>query len=408
MSPKKTLSQKEEIAQLKAENSRLRRELTKQKPKSSGSTLKKALVILIASIAGALLVVGNILFWTGRTLTDTQKYTAVTNPLIENPVIQDAIATKATTELFSRVDVESIARDALPPRAQFLAPSLATQVENFTNQQAKNIVGSKEFQEVWQTVNERSHARLLAFVKNYQGDGTFDVADLYKQVSQRLEGGSLSFLANKQLPEKVGSITIISAPNLPKVHWIVVNLGWLRLVSILLFVGLTVLAVYLLPRKRKAIVSLGLLYGTLMLVTLISIRIGRTVMIDQVQGPYQAAATEIWKTVLHPLVLQTTALMIVFALIALIAWVTGGGRRAQVVRSRTTDLLGGRAHQAIFKHENSFTSWLGRNKIFVQATGLVLAVIALLAITLTPANIIILLIILLVFEGVTEVLASEK
>lgn len=410
MSPR-TTSDKQRIAALEKENKALKARLTKTetKPKSKRFNWKALGIIAATGLAGAMLVVGNLVFWTSRTLTDNQRYTQATQPLIQNQDIQEAIANRATTAIFDNINVEQIAQDALPERAQFLAPSIATQVKSFTNTQAKNIVASEQFQEVWQTVNARAHERLLNFIKNYQGDGTFDINDLYARLSERLQDSKLSFLANRTLPSSVGSITLISTPNLPKAHWVVVNLWWIRLLTIGLFVLLTVATVWLAKNRRKALVRIGLLYALLMFATLVALRITKTIAVGKVVPEYQAAAIATWDIVLKSLVQQTIALLLAFGSVSLIAWITGSGRRAAAVRGRMSDLLNGRLHQAVFKNkENKFTTWVGSYKQVIGAILLTIAALSLLVIRLKPVNIIIVVAGLLVAALLLEMLSATK
>lgn len=403
-------SDKQRIAKLEKENKALKARISKsdQTTKSIKFNWNILGVILATGFAGAMLVVGNLVFWTGRTLTDNQRYVEATQPLIENPAIQEAIANKATTAIFSSIDVEQIAEQALPERAQFLVPSITKQVETFTNTQAKNIVASQKFQEVWKTVNARSHQRLLNAVSNYQGDGTFDINDLYARISERLEDSKLSFLANKPLPSNVGNITIISTPNLPKAHWIVVNLWWIRLASITLFVLLTALAVWLAKNRRKAVVRIGWLYAVLMLATLLALRLTKTYLVSKITVDYQLAATAVWDIVLRSLLQQTVALMLVFLGIATIGWLTGPGKQALVVRDWISQTLNGRLHQVIFSKENKFTIWLSNNKRAVEAVLVILAGLSLLIIRLTPINMIIVAGLLILGIFINETLSATK
>lgn len=403
------MSDKQKISSLKAENKALKAQLSKletvDKPKEQFSW-KVLGVILATGLAGAMLVVGNLVFWTGRTLTDNKRYVEATQPLIQNQAIQEAIANKATTAIFNNIDVEQIAQDALPPRAQFLAPSIASQVKTFTNDQIKNIVTSNKFQEVWQTVNAGAHQRLLKAIKNYQGDGTFDINDLYGRISERLQDSKLSFLANKTLPASVGSITIVSTPNLPKAHWIVVNLWWIRLLSIALFILLTILSIWLAKNRRKMLVIITSLYALLMLATLIALRITKTIAVNHIASEYQLAATAVWDIVLKSLIQQIVSLLIVFIILAIGVWMSGSGKKAQSVRIRVKAVLSGKLHQSIFKgKENKLTIWLGVNKRLIEVVVLIMAMVSLLFLRLTPLNITLLTILTLLIFIVIETLS---
>lgn len=402
----------QEIAALKAENRQLKASLrklesVKSTPRSS-SRWRTWLIVLCVSMAGAMLVVGNILFWTGRTLTETDRYTEVVAPLIEEPVIQQAIAQKATDSLFEQVDVEAVLQTNLPSRIQFLAPTLSDQIQNFTNQQALKLVSSDEFKTVWVNFNTQMHQRVINFIRNYEGDGTISLADLYTAVSARLSDTRLSFLANKQLPAKVGQVTLISAPNLPKAHWIVVNLWWVRLLTIALFVGLSALAIWLAQNRRRALINLGLLYSGLLLILLISVRVGREVVTGRFASQYQAAAGVAWQTIMRPFIVQTAALILVALIIVTAAWLSGGGRSAQAVRRRLTWALSGKIHQAIFQKENHLSLATARLRTWIEGAIILVAGSSLLVVRLTPPNILVVLVATLLAVGIVEVLAAPR
>lgn len=402
----------ETIESLKKENRALKARLAKTKnltSKQKHSNLKRTIIILLIGVAGAMLVVGNLVFWTGRTLTDTNKYVQATQPLIQNADIQNAIANRATTAIFDNINVEQIAHDILPPKAQFLAPSFASQAESFTNQQIKKIVSSNQFISAWQTVNARAHERLLNFVKNYQGDGTFDINDLYSRITQNLQEGKLSFLGKVNLPSSIGSIQLISAPNLPKYHWIVVNLWWIRLLSIFLFVLLTVLAIWLSKNKRRTLSRVGLLYAILMLATLLSLRIIKTMSINQVSKEYQSAVMAAWDIVLRSLIQQTGALMLVFVFVSMGAWFIGDSKHARILKGTIVMALNGNFQKAIYREKSpKFAMWLGKNKRIFEAILIFLAVLSLLIITLTPTNILLLVIVLVSLILVIELLGLNS
>ncbi len=400
------------IAVLQKENKELKARLAKvQTPstKQKLSVFKKLGLILSIGLAGAMLVVGNLVFWTGRTLTDTNRYVQATQPIIQNKDVQNAIADKTTSAIFDNLDVEKIAQDILPPKAQFLAPSFASQAESFTNQQIEKIVASDKFIDTWQTVNTKAHERLLNFVKNYQGDGTFDVNDLFDRITQNLQVSKLAFLGNVNLPSKIGSIQLISAPNLPKAHWLVVNLWWIRLLSIAMFVLLTILAIQISKNKRKTVIRIGILYALLMVITLLSLRIARTALVNGADPNYQSAVMAIWDIVLRSLVQQTYALAFVFSFVSGVAWFTGNGKLATRTRGSLSTALNGDIQQAIYHDKKpKFALWMGSSKRFIEVVLAIFAGLSLLFVSLTPMNILIVALVVLVLVVLIEALSITK
>src|SRR6185437_8845768 len=100
---------------LKAENQRL-----KKKPASVSSdgwktVLRRSGAVFFLALAGALLLTGNIIFWTGNTIVKNDRFNASTQPIIRNTQVQQAVADYTTKQIFSNVDVDQYVSDALPP-----------------------------------------------------------------------------------------------------------------------------------------------------------------------------------------------------------------------------------------------------------------------------------------------------
>jgi hypothetical protein len=384
---KRQKSAAKQIAELKAENKRLKAQVEARKSKSSRAW-RTALLVLIVSLACSLLAVANVLFWAGRTLVDNQRYTETISSVIEKPAVQQAIADKTTKAIFERVDVNQLLLDALPPRADFAVPTLTTQIQNATKDKANEVVASQQFQEVWVNANSKAHERFINLVRNYEGDGTIDLSDVYAKLVERLGDTKLAFLGNVQLPQKIGSIQILDAPRLKQAHWLVVNLDALRIVTILVFLGLSALAVYLSRNRRKLTIRLGLTYSSLMLISLVAGRISREISVGKVDPQYQEAARQAWQALLHPLVLQTTALLVIGLVVAFVAWVTGTSQNAKRIQKFVDNVFSGRVHQAVFGgKENIYTKWVGRYLANLQWVVLALAFASLLIVSISLENI---------------------
>lgn len=335
---KKTLTQ--QVKELKAENARLKRKLSVQKSKGSRPLRwRTPTIVVLAGVAGAILISANLVFWTARTLVETDRYTDATQSLIKKPAVQKAIADKTTEAIFTKVDVTALLEETLPPRVQFAAPSLAAQIETFTNNKANKLLASKEFEHVWVNTNQKAHERFIEAIRNYKGDGTINISDIYAKLAARLENTKLAFLQNVTLPSKIGSIQVIDAPWLRQANYVVVNLDTIRLVTILLFVVLTAAAVAIAKNRRRVTISVGIFFAVLMAITLVAVRISREVLVAQVDPRYQRAAIEAYQAVFNPFVSQTIAIMSVGVAVALVAWLAWPSKDTPKLKVWATRLL---------------------------------------------------------------------
>lgn len=387
-STKQLKAAKQANAKLVAENKKLKDKLDKSnktKPSWLSRTWRTLVIMLLVGFAGALLFVGNIFFWAGRTVTNTDKYVQTVEPLGRNPEVQKAVSKYATTQFFNNVDVTKIAEEALPPRAVFLAEPLADNLKQHTEQTLNKIVASDRFQDIWIESQKRAHQRLITVAKNHEGNGTIDLNYLYQQLSRRLKDTKLSFLANKSLPSNVGSITVVQADWLPVFSNIVNNIELWRTLAIALLVLVSALAILISRNRRRTIIRLGLTFVFVMLFTLISFRIGREVIIGQVATEYQLAAKNAYQIIFHQLLLNTVTILILGLLIAISAWLGGKTKGATMVKKKTGLLFAGKMHEALLSgKENELTKWLGANKTMMRWLILASVVLLMLTVRLTP------------------------
>ncbi|HMH31244.1 MAG TPA: hypothetical protein VK534_02090 [Methylomirabilota bacterium] len=396
---------KTKIAELQQEVETLRAEVEGEKH----SPWRGLAVWTCAIIATAMLVAGNLLFWVGNTLVNTDRYVAAVGPLIQKPEIQTAIATYTTDQIFKTVNVEGIIKDNLPPRAVFLAPQLTTQAKTYTNKGIKGLLANQKVQDYWYKSLAKRHDALITFSKEYEGNGTIEVSDIYTQLSKQLSGTKLSFLAGKALPENVGSIKVATAGWLPIVHNVSKNIGLYQAITTLLFLGLSALAIVLSRRRRATAIALGIMFSLSMLVSLVAIKIAGGIAASEVALNYQTAVHVAYDTVLHSFVTQTTTILLLGLLLAAVAWLSGPYKSAEAVKSRIVTLLSGKLHKSLFGgHENGFTKWVAQYKRYLQWGSVLLISMVMLAVQLSPKLVAVYGLVILALALLIELLAADK
>lgn len=394
---------------MRAENKQLVESLASSSDtaKSTGKSRWRSLAVVILIILSAvLLFAGNIFFWAGNTIAKTDRYIETVTPLIDNAAIQKAVASYATQEIYSNVDVEPYITEALPPRAAFLAPTLTQQLQKQTQSVLTKVVASPKFKQVWVDTQTNAHQRFVKIATNYTGDGTIRLNNLYQYLSGELKSTPLSFLANKQLPSRVGNIQVAQVKWLPFAHQLVTKIDTWRILAISLLVITTAGAILLSRKRRQTTIALGLMYAGIMFLTLVSVRIGREVASGQVASEYQLAISNAYQIIAHQLVVQTFVLMLAGLLVALIAWISGPSRSAQAITRRVNTLLAGHAHKALFSKENTVTIWLGAHKRVIQWVYTAILAAIMLFSRLTPLSLVLFAALMLLGVLIVELLAA--
>lgn len=399
---------KEQNKQLKEENKSLKKTLRSASPSSwIGSSWRILSVIILTGLAGALLLVCNVLFWAGRTTLDTQSYKEVSSQLIKDPQIGSAVALYTTRQIFQNNDVAGIISSALPPRAEFLAQPLESRLQDFTQSTITKVLATPKFQDKWIDVNVKVHDSIIKLANSPQGqDGVISLNEAYQALASNLKDTKLAFLADKQLPSSVGQITVLQSDKLRLIHILSSNLKTFKYLSLALILVFSGLAIWLARNRRRTVIVIGIVFGTLMLITLLGLRVGSVVLSSKASPDYQVAVKHAVDIVTRPLVIQSYSLLLLSLLAAAVAYLGGSSRTAVATRGKVQLALEGRAHQALFSSENSFTNWVGTNKHLLRLALLILLTIYALSVRLTPLTIIILAAVGLVLVILIEVLAA--
>jgi hypothetical protein len=382
---------KVENAKLKSENKRLSRTpdtpTANKKPKHTANMFRKTGVVLLLALAVALLTTGNLLFWFGNTIVKQDRFVAATQPIIKDPKVQQSMSLFVTNSIFNNIDVQKITTEALPPKADFLAPQLTSQLKSGTQSTLQKVLAKPSFQDKWNAALAKQHNRLITFAAKYNGDGTISLNDVYNQLDGNLKSTKLSFLADKKLPPKIGNFTVVNATWLPAFHNIVTNIDTWRVLAVLALVLSLTVAVWLSKNRRRTIYVFGAAASGLMLATLIALRLTREVIVGKVDSQYAEGVRSAVQIFFHPLVLQTATIFFAVLLVGVVAWVSGTSRAALSVKKQVALLFSGKLHNSLFGEgipANSFVAWIQSNRRLIQwlAVGFFAAVMLLVRLTL--------------------------
>lgn len=254
----------------------------------------------------------------------------------------------------------------------------------------------------------RQHQRLIDFAASYKGDDTISINDIYNQLAASLSDTKLAFLSQKKLPDKLGSITVISAPWLPKFHNVVTHIDQWRLFTALALVLFIALALWLSHNKRRTLYWFSALSALLMLITLVVLHAVRDRVVGKADAQYQDGVRHVIQLVGHSLVLQTVTILAAAILIALIAWISGVSRSAYAVKKQVNLIFSGKLHQSIFGgSSNSLIQWLQIHKR--QSEWAIVGILAaiMLLVRLTLKSLVVYVIVLALLILLVEVIAGQ-
>ncbi len=398
-----------ENAKLKEENAKLKKQLSdKPKAKKRRRIFRNTAIILLVSIATALLTSANLLFWFGNTVVKQDRFVAATEPIIKDPKVQSTMALYVTNNIFNNVDVQKATEEALPPRADFLAPQLTNQLKSFTQTSLQKVLARPQFQERWNTASARQHERLINFATKYEGNGDISLNDVFNNLRASLGDTKLAFLADKQLPPKVGDITVVNATWLPAFHDLVVNIDTWRLIAVILLLLTVSGAVWLSRNRRRTLYIFASATVVMMLLTLAALQIIKSNILGKVDPQYKGGVEQVIPIVFHSLVLQTITILAAAIFIGAVAWVSSSSKYVLSLKRQINSIFSGQLHSRIFKQENGMTLWVGKHKQPLEWTVLGLLAAIMLLVRLTLKSLIIYAILLVLIILAIEVLGGQK
>jgi hypothetical protein len=290
--------------------------------------------------------------WLNNRVTDTDQYVETVAPLSKNKAIDAAVADKVTSTLFARVDVVALAREALPPKGQFLAGPLAGGLRSFTQQTTERVLGTEQFHRLWKEANRLAHRQVVALVTGEDGGVisarhgkvVLDLRAVTRTVQKRLAQEGVTIFEGVNVS---GTFELVDSKELEQASDWVRGLGVAAIALPALVIVSFAGALWLSPDRRSTLVAGGIGLAVAMAVMSIALYIGRSVYLDGATGhdvPRDAAAA-LFDTFVRFL---RSGLRTGFALgvvVAAGAWVTGPAHAAVWLRTTARRALTGVAEQ---------------------------------------------------------------
>jgi len=247
------------------------------------------LPMTLVVVATVIAVISAITTWVHTQALDTDEWVDVSTELIDEPEIQEALATYLVNELYDNVDVSSELQQVLPDQLSGLAGPLAGVLRDPATNAVERVLASPQFRAVWVAANRRAHEAVVKILRDdtrpavSTANGAV-VLDLRTALENTAETIGLPGAIVDRIPEGAGQIVVFSSSELADAQKTVQVLDFLSWFLFLLVVVLYVLAVYLSKRRRDTLfaVGTGLLIGgiVLLLIRAIGIRSSVAVLVD--------------------------------------------------------------------------------------------------------------------------------
>jgi len=317
-----------------------------------------ALLIILGCILAPLAVLG---VWTANQVSDTSRYVANVTPLIHDPAIQNALTTKITNEIVTRIDVKGLTDQAaaglsqkgftrIGSLLQGVSGPLASGVQGFVHTRIHKIITGPRMANAWVQVNRVASQQLIAVLSGRATSGsgtvgvsngqvTLDLAPLIAVAKQDLVARGLT-IADK-IPIIHVTFALFPSRNLTKAQSAYRLINDLKIVLPIVTVALLGLGVLAARGHRRALIGAGLGFAASMLMLGAGLAIARAFYLNSVPASASAdAAAAAFDILVRFIRTALRTLLVAGLIVAAGAFFTGPSAAAAGTRSAFSSGLG--------------------------------------------------------------------
>ena len=354
-----------EVEELRATNAKLEKRVAMR------ARLRRAAVVALLVLGCGFFAASLVALWTRATVLNTDRYVDTMAPIAASPAVQKAVADKLNTRISGAIDFNALAREALPERADVLAPAIAAGAQTAIREGLDRFVASDRFQDLWNEANRRAHDRVVALLTTgksgrltLEGDTVYlDFSAAIERLKERLRERGFNRVADA-IPASVdGQIPLLTSDGFSSARRAINIIKGLSIVlpllTLLFFAGHILLTR---PRRRGWLrVALGLTLTGLLLLAVVGI--GRTAYLDAINSDVlpRQAASDIFDALIG--LFRTTIRITVIAAIVLAALSLLAGKPARAAAAAAGPRLRTFGQRVV---DDPRTAWLADHKAAVQ------------------------------------------
>lgn len=257
----------------------------------------KGWVRFLTILVGVLTVLAILSTWVDRQIFDSREWGKTSLEMLQDPAIQDQVATYAVDELYANVDVETELEDILPGDLKSLSGVAAGGLRQVADQGAKQALNNQTVQDLWEQANIAANEALVGIIEDdsevlstTDGKVTLELRPLIIEIADQV---GLGEQARSNIPESVGQVEIVDSEELSSVQTVATLIQGTALFTALLGLALIGLAVYLSPGYRWMTllwIAAALIIGALIVLILRSVLGG--VLVPELATPDVEPAAE--------------------------------------------------------------------------------------------------------------------
>lgn len=295
----------------------------------------------LTGLATVLVIVSIFSTWVQVQALDTDKWVSLSDELLQEEEIQDALSAFVVDALYEELDLAGEIEGALPEDFEGLAGPLSAAFRGPATTAVGGLLASEQFRSAWLEANRVAHEALVNVLRDDTGpafsasDGAvvLELGELIRVVGEKL-GLSDSLL--DRIPADAGQITIFESDALDDVQAAVRVLDFMSWFTFVVVVALYASAVYLaVGRRLRALRNVGLsLLGGGIAAWMLSAVATRLAIDAVVENPGRRAVADVTARIGTGLIREMSSSAVIYGLLVVgFVSLLGDHRWARAARS---------------------------------------------------------------------------
>src|SRR5580704_329941 len=391
--------------------------------------IRRSVVAVLVALSCLLVLLSTTVVWAHRTLLNTDTFVGTVSPVFKDPAVASAVATRATDQLFTELDLQARLRASLPPKVSFAAAPITNATEGYVAGKLTSVLANPKFQDAWIAALTFMHRNLVEVLRGQRtaaistSDGyiVLNTVPVINQALGKVSGlasdltgknvtlptitsadppqqavNKLSKALGVQLPSNFGEITLVRSSDLATVRQGVKAFDGLTLILPLVTIVLIALCLWLSVNRRRTLLQLAVGVSLLMIVERRGVLHEQSVLANAAHNPQ--VALSVLGDLLHGFFVLTAWVLGVALVVLVIAVLCGPYRWAVAMRSwvkRTGRSIAGARGGG--RHGRVVT-WMASHAAGLQLAGAVVAGILLLIVSVSWISFLIIAVLLAAYE----------
>jgi hypothetical protein len=351
-----TADEHAELERLRAETAELHRQPAAPAPapgrrrRFSWRALLSVVLIVLGCVIAPVAVVG---VWAAEEVSNTGRYVATVQPLIDDPAIQNYLTDQITNQITTRLNITGVVNQAsaqlnskgltrISSLLTTFGPQIASSVTGFIHSTVHSIITSHAMQVAWTQVNTLAHSSLVSVLSGQNSNTAVSlrngqiVLNLGPMIDVvKMDLVQHGFKLASSIPPVSPTLALFQAKNLEKAQAGYRLATTLRIVLPILALVLLAGGVFAARNRRRGLIGAGLGLAASMLILAIGLLIARSIYLSSVPSnvlPTDAAAAA-YDALVHFLKESLRVVLAVGLVVAIGAFFTGPSRTAVATRS---------------------------------------------------------------------------